>query len=294
MELQAQDDGRARETIRVGALYVDDEYIYYSTHEETHEKEPYYPLYKYHKENKERSRIAAVSNYVRGIGKDDDSGDIYVVDSHNGQIIKFDGTSLNPVLKSRRVFKDLFGICVTKKFILVCAFRDNKISILDDELNLYREIKHPGLLINPTGITQHDDTYFVTTSAAVVAIDISYEEKSFKALKFKSMVNNGKEESFIEELRGICSDGEYIYVTKSEDCLLCLKYDRKKSKLNLVYKIPNCKPIVPAYNDGTVYFCQEVDARHNNICIVTESRNGEGMGFEIYYEISKPNVPANR
>ena len=236
-----------------------------------------------------------MSDYVRGIGKvrRKENGDIYVVDSRNGQIIKFDGTSLTPVLKSKRV-KELFGICVTQDYILVCGYRENMISILDHQLNLYAEINHPDLLIDPTGITQHNDIYYVTTLAAVVAIDISFEEKSFKAQKFNSMVNNGKEEPFVRELRGICSDGKYIYVTKSEDCLLCLKYDRKKNKLNLVHKIPNCKPIVPAYNDGKVYFCQEVDARYNNICIVTESRNGEGMGFEIYYEISKPNMSASR
>ena len=83
----------------VGAICVDDDFIYYSTYETCENGSLMYPLRKYnHKEKEKISTCVVGFDRIRGIAKDKENN-IYVVDSGKWRVVKFD-SDLNPEQKT--------------------------------------------------------------------------------------------------------------------------------------------------------------------------------------------------
>ena len=246
----------------VGAICVDDDFIYYSTYETCENGSLIYPLRKYNHKHKEKECVVGFDR-IRGIGKD--RKHIYVVDSCKWQVVKFD-SDLNPVRKTGTqayvnvpLFKEPYGVFVTDKYVFVCASKENSICIFHPNLDLYCEIKNDDILLNQTDITMLNGTYFVTTHSAIVVININFDNGTYNAHQIKGMHHNGLPfEMFSKEkqLRGICTDDKHLYVAETNGRLLLLDYDEAKKQLHCIDSI-QCSPIVVAYHNGTVYFCRK-------------------------------------
>ena len=222
---------------------------------------------------------------VRGIGKDN-TYNLYVVDSSNWRVLKFD-TNLIPQRKTcstAKVIQEPYGILVTDKYIVVCGHEENKISIFHDNLDLCCHINPKNILISPTDITVLDGIYFVTAYAAIVAITIDFDKQTFDALKIGCMIENRKFQQFSVEiqLRGICAGDKYLYVTETTGRLLCLKYDKEKKKLHYISSM-QCSPINVAHHNGTVYFSRKTSQGDYYIAKVTEDYGG--MGYEDLFKV---------
>ena len=269
----------------IGALHVDSQGIYYSIYETfTNGKQPLYTLHKCHTDGKHITTIVGF-NHIRGIGRDN-SNNIYVVDSLNSRVIKFD-SSFTPLRKMSRI-REPFGIHVTETgYVFICDNRNNKISILNEKMDLCYDINHRGLLIDPTDITELDGTYFVTTYTAIVAIDVDFQEKSFEARKIEEIMIDGKATPFSveNELRGICADHQYLYVTESRNRLLRLEYDVLSGQLKYAGSLNDCSPIVVASHNGVVYFSRTVPDGRCYISQVTTNSHGELLGYKDLFKV---------
>ena len=207
--------------------------------------------------------------FVRGIGKDK-NGFLYVLcSSTDSKVFKFD-EDLNPVRKTNihcaEHFGVAYGILVTDEHVFVCARVYQKVCILDLNLNLRYFLK---LSFDPIGITKCNDKYFVTTRAAIGILDIDIEKKKFKVKKCEKMKTDLSTEQFKPgiELRGICSDNQYLYVTERDDSnggrILCLNYQENKLILNYFYptschvcQSEECCPIVIVHHNGAIIYGQ--------------------------------------
>jgi hypothetical protein len=276
-QLKRQDIGNTHKS-GIGALYVDGQAIYYSSHETFASDAPaQYTLHKCHMDGKNITTIVGF-HHIRGIGRDK-SGNTYVVDSLNSRVIKFD-SSFIPTRKTTSI-REPFGIHVTNSFVFICDNRKNKMSILNDKLDLCYDINRKDLLIDPTDVTELDGTYFVTTYTAIVAIDVEFEEQSYRARKIETLVIDGKEEAFSvdKELRGICADHQYLYVVESNSRLLRLEYDSIRGQLKYAGSLRDISPVVVACHDGEVYFSRIAQDSRCYISQVTTNGNGELLGY---------------
>ena len=223
---------------------------------------------------------------MRGIGRYK-SNTVYVVDSSNWRVLKFD-TNLTPQRKTcstPKVIQEPYGILVEDEYnIIVCGHEENKISVFSHNLDLYFHIKLKNILISPTDITVLDGIYFVTVYAAIVAITIDFGKQTFDALKIGGMIENRKFQHFNVEiqLRGICTGDKYLYVTETTGRLLRLMYDKEKKKLNYISSM-QCSPITVAHHNGTVYFSRKTSQGDYYIAKVTED-NG-GMGYKNLFKV---------
>ena len=255
----------------VGAICVDDDFIYYSTYETCENGSLMYPLKKYNQKEKENMPTCVVGfDRIRGIAKDKENN-IYVVDSLKWRVVKFD-SDLNPEQKTCPVstnsegnqayphlLQEPYGILVTDKYVFVCASKENSIYIFHPNLNLLFEIKNDDMLLNQTDITMLNGKYFVTTHSAIVVFNINFENETYNAHRINGMHYNGHPfEMFSKEkkLRGICSDNKHLYVAETNGRLLLLDYNETKKQLHCIDSI-QCSPIVVAHHNGTVYFCQK-------------------------------------
>ena len=223
-----------------------------------------------------------VFDRVRGIGRDK-SDNVYVVESSNWRVLKFD-TNLIPQRKTCSIIQESYGIVVTDEYIIVCGHEENNISIFHPNLDLYCHIKPKSILISPTDITMLDGIYFVTAYAAIVAITIDFDKQTFDALKIGGMIDNHKFQQFNVkiQLRGICAGDKYLYVTETDGRLLCLKYDKEKKKLHYISS-NRCSPINVAHHNGTVYFSRKTNRGDYYIAKVTEDYGG--MGYEDLFKV---------
>ena len=242
----------------VGAICVDDDYIYYSTYETCENGSFMYPLRKYDQKEKEKMPTCVVGfDRIRGIAKDN-KNNIYVVDSCKGQAVKFD-CNLNPGSVFQTFLPLNYGILVTDKYIFICARTGNRICIFNPNNNIWWKIKHNIMLPNQTDITMLNGTYFVTTDSAIVVITINFDNGTYIAHKIKGMYynsNNFEHFNQDKQLRGICSDDKYLYVAEKNGRLLILKYDEVKKQLHCIDSIM-CSPIVVAHHNGTIYFSRK-------------------------------------
>ena len=207
----------------------------------------------------------SLPEFVRGIGKDN-NGFLYVLcSSTNSKVLKFD-KELNPVRKTNKTcaehFGMAYGILVTDEHVFVCARGNQKVCILDLDLNLQYLLK---LDFNPIGITKLNDKYFVTTKAAIGILDLDIENMKFR-VKMKTVLSTEQIKRGIA-LRGICSDNQYLYVTERDDKnggrVLCLHYQENQLILKYVCrnscqdcKSKKCCPIVIAHHNGTIIYSQ--------------------------------------
>ena len=258
---------------------MENEFVYYSSCETFANGAPaQYILHKCYKKGKNITTIVGF-HHIRGIERDA-SSNTYVVDSLNSRILKFD-SEFNLIYKTCSI-SEPFGILVRNNRVYICDNRKNKITILNDSLDLCFDIKRTDLLIDPTDITELDGTLFVTTYTAIVAIDVDFDTKSFEARKIKKMVKDGKMESFNEdnELRGICADSEYLYVTESKGRLLRLKYDRESGQLNFTGELKDCSPVVVACHNEVIYFSRIAQDGRCYISKLAINSHGELSGYE--------------
>jgi hypothetical protein len=276
-KLKRQDIGNTQKS-GIGALYVDGQAIYYSSHETFSSGEPaQYTLHKCHMDGENIATIVGF-HHIRGIGRDK-SGNTYVVDSLNSRVIKFD-SSFIPTRKTTSI-REPFGIHVTNGYVFICDNRKNKMSILNDKLDLCYDINHRGLLIDPTDVTELDGTYFVTTYTAIVAIDVEFEEQSYRARKIEAFTIDGEEEAFSvdKELRGICADHQFLYVVESNSRLLRLEYDSLSGQLTYAGSLGDISPVVVSCHNGEVYFSRIAQDSRCYISKVTTNGNGELLGY---------------
>ena len=206
---------------------------------------------------------------VRGIGKNDCF--LYVLCSCTySKVFQFD-EELKPVRKtnedSAKHFGEAYGILVSDEHVFVCARAKQKVCILDLKLNLQFCLKFDE--INPIGITKFNDKYFVTTTAAIGILDLDIENMKFRVKRCGKMKTVLTTEQFKPgiELRGICSDNQYLYVTERDESnggrILCMHYQENKLILNYFHqtscqdcKSNKCCPIVIVHHDGTIIYGQ--------------------------------------
>ena len=262
---------------------MDKGHIYYSSCEILDNGNKEYTLHKCHMDGTNIMTVAGFS----GIGRDD-SGNTYIVDSLNSRVPKFDDrfTALRKTCSKSRVIREPFGILVTTDYVSVCANRENRICVLNHNLDLVFDIKQRGLIIDPSDITELDGTFFVTTYAAIVAIDINFQTRSFKARKIKKMMIDGaKPECFSDdkELRGICAHHQHLYVAEYKGRILCLRYD-VSGHLHYVDSIKDCSPLVVACHSGTVYFSRSTPKNESYIAKITKDEFGT-LRYEDLFKI---------
>ena len=211
----------------------------------------------------------SLPEFVRGIGKGD-NGFLYVLCSgNNSKVIKFD-EELNPVRKTNRScaehFGVAYGILVTDEHVFVCAHVNQKVCILDLDLNLKYFLN---LSFNPIGITKLNDKYFVTNKAAIGILDIDIENKKFRVKNCGEMKTGLTTKRFKPgiALRGICSDNQYLYVTEKDEenggRVLCLHYQENQFILKYVCrnscqdcKSNKCCPIVIVHHNDKIIYSQ--------------------------------------
>ena len=212
----------------------------------------------------------SLPEFVRGIGEDKYGFLYFLCSGTNSKVLKFD-QELNPVRKTNRScaehFGVAYGILVTDEHVFVCARVNQKVCILDLDLNLQFCLKFDD--INPIGITKFNDKYFITTTAVIGILDIDIENMKFRVKKCGKMKTGLTTEQFQPgiELRGICSDNQYLYVTERDDSnggrILCLHYQENKLILNYSHrtscqdcKSNKCCPIVIVHHNGTIIYSQ--------------------------------------
>ena len=211
----------------------------------------------------------SLPKFVRGIGKDN-NGFLYVLcSSTNSKVLKFD-EDLNPVRKTNKScaehFGVAYGILVTDEHVFVCARANQKVCILDLNLNLRYFLN---LSFEPIGITKLNDKYFVTTKAAIGILDLNIKNMKFREKNCGKMKTGLSTEQFKPgiALRGICSDNQYLYVTERDQSnggrILCLHYQGNQLILNYFYptscrvcQSEKCCPIVIVHHNGTIIYSQ--------------------------------------
>ena len=210
----------------------------------------------------------SLPGFVRGIGKDN-YGFLYVLcSSTNSKVFKFD-EKLNPVRKTNKNcaehFSVAYGILVTDEHVFVCARLNQKVCILDLDLNLQYYLK---LYFNPIGITKLNDKYFVTAIAAIGILDMDIENMKFRVKICREMKTGFTTERFKPgiALRGICSDNQYLYVTEMDHSnggrVLCLHYQENQLILKYICRnscqdcTPNCCPVVIVHHNDTIIYSQ--------------------------------------
>ena len=247
----------------VGGLCIDYNYVYYSW---VCNDKPF--LCKIRHNGKFVCKIP-LPKFVRGIGKDI-HGYLYILcSSTSSKVLKFDN-ELNPVKKTSsqcgEYFGEAFGMLVTSEYVFVCAHVKQKICILDLDLTLHHLLE---VEFNPIGITKLHNKYFVATRGAIQVMDINFDEKNFKVKKYEKMKSDGKMDNFIPkvELRGICADDNYLYVTERDESsggrILCLDFDEKDFILKYFHKNccadcteNKCCPIAIAHHNDMILYSQ--------------------------------------
>ena len=216
---------------------------------------------------------------VRGIGRDVE-GNYYVVDSVNSRVLKFDG-EFNPMLKTSdkcdTILNDSFGILVETSYIFVCANRIKEICIFTHGLDLLYKIN--GINFSPIDITKIGKKYFVSTSGAILLIDLDIDKESVDFQPFKCFSNGSNTEGFKPnlELRGICARDQYLYVSEKHKNgrLMCLEFTGRE--LRYIDAIPNCAPNAVCHHNRKIYYSEGVfngkfdivEVTHNGDMIIT-------------------------
>ena len=117
-------------------------------------------------------------------------------------------------------------------------------------------------------------------------MDINFSQKRFKCTMYNCMMSPGKAEHFkgTVNLRGICNNGLYLYVTEkgSNGQLLCLEFSEDKDQLLFVDAennctkhcspgscSPGCSPVVVVHHEGNIYYSQGTRERKYHIIKVT-------------------------
>ena len=237
----------------------------------------------------------SLPKFVRGIGKDN-YGFLYVLcSSTNSKVLKFD-EELNPVRKTNRScaehFGEAYGILVTDEHVFVCARVNQKVCILDLDLNLQYFLK---LDLNPIGITKLNDKYFVTTKAAIGILEIDIENMKFIVKNCGKMKTGLTTKRFKRgiALRGICSDNQYLYVTEKDEKnggrVLCLHYQENQFILKYVCRNScqdcqlKCCPIVIVQHNGTIIYSQ--GSWERNFHILRLAYDGTAVTSELIIDV---------
>ena len=273
----------------MAAIVVDQDFVYYSCC--NHDKTQYY-VRKYRRK-KDGENVLTLAGYrclnqgfqhVRGIGKDDDSNNFYVLDGVNWRILKFDSNWI-PVrqIRDSDAFDELFGLLVTSQYVLVCTKRHEQILILDHNLNFCFKLDVPK---GPTGIAELDGKYFVTCKHAILVVKIDFQAQKCFVNKLKTMeMNDGKVELFKNgsELRDICASGQYLYVVERASRVLCLEYapDQMRSQLKCVAEA-QCSSYAIASHGDEVYCCRKDKKAEFYISKLTQ--NGGKINIEDLFK----------
>ena len=276
----------------VGGLFVHRDEIYYSCCEKyTQQPGEIYTLHICNKAG-ESKRVLGGFNHIRGIDKDT-SDCIYVVDSSNKRILKFD-RDWNPLRRTSKkdntdqgtVLTEPFGITVTPEHVLVCAYRKKEICIFDHDLNLQYRIDHPYLESGPIDITEFDGRFIVAIKSAILVLEIDFVERTFEVTRLdRYLMNNGKIVPFNRklELRGVCASDQYLYVAEGSGRLLCFIYT--DSQLRYVNAIPSCSPVAAVHDGTTVYYSRRITGGRFAIAEVTHDESGGKMNTKDIFTV---------
>ena len=268
----------------VGALFVEENAIYCACKVVMERSHQIFTLHKYEHDGTFIFYMEGF-NHIRGIAKDS-SGNFYVSDSLAGnRVIKFDN-DWNPLRKTDNFASDTiddpYGIYlvedVVERYIYLCS--KDIICILDEELNIRYSL---ALQFCPLDVTKLGARIFVTAKSAIYIMDI---EERFKCTMYNCMMSpEGKAEHFKDTvyLRGICNNGQYLYVSEKgpNGRLLCLDFNEDQDQLLYVDVENNCtrhcsegcsqkcSPLVVVHHRGIMYYSQGTRERKYHIIKVT-------------------------
>lgn len=245
----------------IAALYVNENYIYFSCCEE---RDRHYSIRKYTIRGKHEFGVQGFKP-VRGIGFGASGGKNYFYFADNC-VLKFD-EQLRLVHKSEEYRYPFFGLVVTNDYVLVCEERDYEIFVFDH--NLQRLFTF-NLTWPPTDITSLGDQFFVTTRNAILVLKIDFANRKLESevtiTEYCSSLTSEENVKFNcrRELRSICAFKDDLYVVEKESCLFRFRYS--SGKLSLVAENKNCSPVVIETNGKNVYCSQE----RNDKCIISK------------------------
>ena len=272
----------------VGALFVEQDAIYCAC-KVVKDSHRIFTLHKYEHDGTFIFYMEGF-NHIRGIAKDS-SGNFYISDSLAGnRVIKFDN-DWNPLRKTNNfaseTIDDPYGIyldedVVKERNIYLCS--KDQICILDEELNIRYSL---ALQFCPLDVTKLSGRIFVTAKSAIYIMDINFSQERFKCTMYNCMMSpEGEAEHFkgTVYLRGICNNGQYLYVTEKgpNGRLLCLEFSKDKDKLLYVDAennctkhcspgscSPDCSPVVVVHHNGNMYYSQGTREREYHIIKIT-------------------------
>ena len=287
----------------VGALFIEQDAIYCAC-KVVMETSHIFTLHKYRHDGTFEFYIEGF-NHIRGIVKDS-NGNFYVSDSLAGnRVIKFDNDWI-PLRKTHHlasetidapygiyVDEDVVEDVVKERNIYLCS--KDKICILDEQLKILYSLTLP---FCPLDITKLGGKIFVTAKSAIYIVDINLSQERFKCTMYDHvMTPEGNAEPFkcTVYLRGICNNGQYLYVTEKgpNGRLLCLDFNED----NLLYVdaeknctkhcsegcSQNCSPVVVVHHRGNIYYSQGTHERKYHIIKVTHAP-GTSMTSEKIFD----------
>ena len=230
-------------------------------------------------------------------------GFFYVVDKGEERALKCDGNGNILQNTESNFLNDSYGIHVDKNNVFVCSAMDNNICVLDP-----KELNHRFFIPDiekPMDITYFEGLYFVTSrqqrSGAIVILDIDFDKQKYTS----TLINNADGNRFGGRIRGICANGEYLYVTERGNPndphqggrILCLKYERNPFPLSLWHKhklrcvsvfTPQEHPHLPidiaCDSENTIYYsAQNKEKNEYFVAKLVEHPKGTINGYEIIY-----------
>ena len=293
-------DDEPRKRSGVAALYVDDDYIYYSCTEEV----PQNILVIKHclrKCDHKGNLICSTSfkHFIRGIGMDN-KGYLYV--AANSKVFRLNKDNMKPVRKthheSSNHLQEAYQLIVVPKYeyVLVCSNKKRKICIFDYDLKLCFYLT---LNFQPNGIAILHDRYFVVGKGTVATINIDFESKKYYTMEWKQMKVGGDFESFQEQanLRGICASNDYLLVTEvnenssgrllclqvTDDQLECVAIKNKFSEHCIDGCTEGCSPVVVTHSNGADYYSQGYF--NKNFHIVKVAQTNPTIETEVVFHV---------
>ena len=215
----------------------------------------------------------------RGVAVDSNGKFVYVVESGNNRIIKFNIEKFTYVCESSGTLKFILprGIIAKHKWIFVCDTGKNRIQILDEDLNFHSIIKtsEDDIINAPNDIECIFDEnsmsytlYVATNISTIVVLEVYLDSgQTIAAGKKIIQLNNMDIDLQTNIMRSICIIEErYIFVT--EMCIagriICLDLENEGSyveELTRKSSEATC-PTMIAHCGNTVIYCEIYKGQH--------------------------------
>ena len=218
-------------------------------------------------------------NTPRGVAVDSNGKFVYVVESGNNRIIKFNLENYEYVCESPGSLKFILprGIIAKNKWIFVCDTGKNRIQILDEDLNFHSIIKtsKDDIINAPNDIECIFDEkskcytlYVATNISTIVVLQVYLDGRQTIAAGKKIMqLSNMDIDLRTNVMRSICIiEEKYIFVT--EMCIngriICLDLEnqgRYVEKLTRKSSKATC-PTMIAHCGNTIIYCEIYEGKH--------------------------------